>query len=140
MVGVGYVRHMKFGNLYLVGVQNKVEFHPRSTTRVGRPARNVRAFQPGGFHKQENFILTPERIEIAGDDDRLAGALDQFVQVSELKMTMPVLQREMDQKYCDVFKFEFDDQSLYTLIEVMKTFSGDLWCGQKRIRLFPEYR
>ena len=43
-------------------------------------------------------------------------------------------------KELDVIEFQFDDQFLDALIEVMKSLAGDLRSGQESVALFSKYR
>ena len=65
-------------------------------------------------------MVAPERVEVAGDDDGLAGALHQLVQVAQLVVAMAELQRQVHQEHRDVFQLQLDDQPLDAGLEVGK--------------------
>ena len=58
------------------------------------------------------------------------------VQVPQLQMPVSVFQRQMHQKNGEVVHFEFDNQSLYTGIEIVKCLAMNPGSGKKRVTLF----
>ena len=90
MVGISNIGDLEMRHLDTLAIQDEVKFHARRSTRVSGVAIDIGAAQPGGFHKQEDFIFTPERIEIAGHDDWFFALFDELIQVPQLKMAVPV--------------------------------------------------
>ena len=80
-------------------------------------------------------MRTPEGVEVTGDDHRLGRLFHQFVQVAQLVLPMPVLDRQMHQEHADLFQFQLDDQPLDARVEVVKALAMHPRCGQEGIGL-----
>ncbi len=92
MIRKAHVGHVELRDLDAVGVEHEIELLARIAAGIGGQSQAVRALEPRGLHEQEDLVVAPERIEVAGDDHRLAGALHQFVQVAQLIVAMAELE------------------------------------------------
>ena len=105
----------------------------------GKPSR-VRAAQLARLHEQIDLVLAPERVEVAGDDDRLARRHDEVVQVLQLRMPMTKLQRQVHEEDRALLELELDDEALDALVEVVKPLAVNARRGEKRVALLAENR
>ena len=100
----------------------------------------VRAAQPGRLHEERHFVLAPEGVEVAGDDDRLGRALDQLEQVAQLRMAVTELERQVHQEHAQVVQLELDDQALDAGVEVVEALAFDARRRQERVGLLAHDR
>ena len=78
VVGVLDIRNLEILNRDSVLVQNEIEFLAGRASGVRRQALDIGAGQARRAHEQVDLVLSPECIEITGDDDRFLGYLDQI--------------------------------------------------------------
>jgi hypothetical protein len=107
---------------------------------MGRHIGEVGVFQSCCGKKKIQFPTAPEGIEIAGDDDFLVGILGKGVQLLELVLPVPVFQRQMDDKNGDGSQISLNDQSLYSLLEIVETKIFDALLGQQGVALLFQNR
>ena len=100
---------------------------------------DIGAAQRQRLLEQKYLVLAPEGVEVAGNDDRLAAALHQLVQVAQLEVPVPVLQGQVDQKNGQAVEFELDDQALDAGVEVVKALSRHARTGEKGVGLLAQY-
>ena len=84
-------------------VEDKIEFTPGGGTGEGMPAMGIGAFKAGSSQEQMQFMITPERIEIAGDNDRFFNIFNQVIQVAELVLAVAEFDGEMNQEDSKLF-------------------------------------
>ena len=63
------------------------------------------------------------------------GPLHQGIKIAQLGMTYAKTQRQVDEEDDDIVELQFDDQSLGTLVEVVKARTVDAVPAQKSVPL-----
>lgn len=77
--------------------------------------------ESGGCQEEIHFVIAPQRIEIAGDNHWFRDGLEQGVQIAELAVTMTELEGKVNQENREVRKFQFHDEALDALSEIVKS-------------------
>src|SRR5688572_3568233 len=135
MVGEAHVRHFEIGDFYFLARQHEVELDARIPRRKRGQVLFVGAAQPRGAHEEIDLVRAPEGIEIAGHDDRLVRLDDEIVQVAQLVLALPVLEREVDEENADIVELELDDQPLDAGVEVVEALALDARRSEKGVAL-----
>ena len=135
MIGIGYLWHVKVGDLYFRAVKNKVKMPARAPAGERWRAMFVGVDQTGGGQKHFYFAFTPQRIKIAGHDMGLFDPLNQGIKTAQLVMANTGAQGQVNQKNNHVFQFQLDDQALHAPFEIVKLLLMNGVSGQNGIAL-----
>src|SRR5690606_22878035 len=79
-----------------------------------------------------------ERVEIAGHDDGLLRRLDQVVELPELEVAVPVLQREVHEEDREILQLQLDDEALDARIEIVERLAAYRGRRQEGVALLAD--
>src|ERR1700683_3157281 len=130
-----YIRYGEAIHLNLRAMQNEIQFLAGTAAWVGKQALGIGAAQARSLRKQINFVIAPISIEVPGDDHRLGGFAHQIIEVAQLILAVPELQRQMHQEYGDVIEFQFDDEAFDAGIEIVESLAANPGRCQKGVSL-----
>ena len=139
MIRQGNLGNLEAGDGYLRTVENIVQLAARGPAGMGGPTIDVGIREPCGSPKQVQLTVTPQRIEISGNNDGFLHLLQHAIQVLQLILTVPELEGKMHEENGAALQFQFNNEALYTVSEIVETFRYDLLIGQYGVSLFVQH-
>ena len=109
-------------------------------TGMGGKVQRVCIFQAGCRLEKFQFSASAKGVEVSRHNHRFGAVFDQTVQMFQLLLSMPVFQGKVDDKDNNLRKFNFNNQSFKSLIEVMKVMGCYCFPGEQGIGLFIQNR
>jgi hypothetical protein len=119
----------------LRAVQNKIELSFGRPAGMGRLFMLVGADKAGSSQEEIKLPISPEDIEITGNNNRFFAFPDNAVQLFQLVLTVAVRKGKMNQKDGKLFQTHLYHQPFDSLREIMKTVFDDGKAGQDCIAL-----
>lgn len=120
MIGVEDTGDLKIGYLEIRTMEDEIELPFRITTGMGWLSFPVGIDQAGGAEEQVQLFITPEHIEITGNNDRSRNPANEPVQTFELVLAIAVGQGKMDQKNGEPRNPDLNNQPFDALFKIVE--------------------
>ena len=136
MIGKAYIWNRKIGGIDFWTMKNKIKIPFRSMTWMGWQPCKVGIHKTCGCKKKLHFTLSTKGIKVTSHNYRFTTLRDNAVQMFQLLLSVPELQRKMNDENTDLFKLHFNNQPLHSFIKIVKAMINNFPASEETIPLF----
>jgi hypothetical protein len=140
MIGQRHLGDLKTSRPQFGRAKDVVELSSRGPAWMGGLPLAVYAFQTRCGKKLPQFPITPQHVEIPGNDHRLFCIIDQGLKIFKLVAAVPEPERQVYQENGACLQLQLDDQPLHPLAEIMEPLRLDLLICQNCVPLLVQDR
>ena len=126
---------LKVGDPYLGAVQNEIELPAGRSAWKRGCIGDIGTRQIQFLHESFQFHLSGKGIEVARDQIGLLRFFHQRGQVGQLALAAALAEGQMDNKYHNLFQFEFKDEAFDAFAEEMGFLANNTVVAQEGIGL-----